>query len=79
MKNLSLKLKDEIYKETEKITAELKMPRNAYINQAVDFYNKLRKRALLKKIFERDSKLARESSMEMLEMLEQLDDDFEAA
>ena len=40
-KMLSLKMQNDIFIETEAITKKIHMPRNAYINQAVDFYNKL--------------------------------------
>lgn len=40
MKNLSLKLSDTVFKETETIITKIKKPRNRYINDAVDFYNK---------------------------------------
>jgi predicted transcriptional regulator len=56
-KNLSLKLQDEIYKETEHVLRKVKRPRNAYINEAVHFYNKLIARRLLK------NKLIRESNI----------------
>ncbi len=39
-KTLSLKLKDDIFSETEDILEEIKKPRNAYINDALGFYNK---------------------------------------
>ncbi len=37
--NLSLKLKEEVFSEAEKTVEKLDMSRNAYINDAVDFYN----------------------------------------
>lgn len=78
-KVLSLKLQDAIYDETEKITHRIKMPRNAYINQAVSFYNKIQKRALLKKEFARESKLVRNESMKVLKAFEAMEDDFPQA
>ena len=47
-KNLSLKLQDEIFIETEQVLRKVKRPRNAYINEAIHFYNKLVARRLLK-------------------------------
>ena len=55
-KNLSLKLQDEIYKEMEQVLRKLKRPRNAYINEAIHFYNKLIARRLLKNKLMRESK-----------------------
>ena len=78
-KNLSLKMRDDIYQETEALTKKIHKPRNAYINDAVAFYNKLHKRALLKKEFAAESKLVREHSMEVLEVFEKLEDDLAGA
>ena len=74
-KTLSLKLRDEIYQETEEITHKIRVPRNWYINTALAFYNKLRKRALLKKELLKDSQLVRDNSMEILETCEACEDD----
>ncbi len=49
MKNLSLKLEDNIFSETKSVTSQLHKSRNRYINEALDFYNKLQKRILLAK------------------------------
>ena len=49
MKNLSLKLRDNIFEETEKIVARVKKNRNKHINEAIDFYNRLHRRRLLTK------------------------------
>jgi predicted transcriptional regulator len=75
MKVLSLKLDDEIYDDTEKITAKLKLARNRYINEAVNLYNLYNKRRLLKKQLERESKLTQSGSMEILQEFEQLIDE----
>lgn len=75
MKVLSLKLDDEIYDDTEKITAKLKLARNRYINEAVNLYNLYNKRRLLKKQLERESKLTQSGSMEILQEFDQLIDE----
>jgi hypothetical protein len=49
MKNLSLKLEDDIFQETEKIVTKVKKNRNRYINEAIEFYNRLHRRRLLSK------------------------------
>ena len=74
-KILSLKLRDDIYEETEEITHKIHVPRNSYINIAVAFYNKLKKRALLKKELAAESQMVRENSMEVLEIFEALEDE----
>ena len=73
-KVLSLKLKEDIFTSSEKIIHTLKVPRNTYINQALNFYNKLNQRQLLRKQLSRESVLVKENSVEFLTLLEQLDD-----
>ena len=73
-KTLSLKLRDDVYQETEKVIRRKQIPRNAYINSAVQFYNKLQKRALLKKELATESRIIRDNSMEVLEVFEALED-----
>ncbi|MBI4744607.1 MAG: hypothetical protein HY776_07315 [Actinobacteria bacterium] len=71
-KVLSLKLKEEIFKETEKIRKSIKIPRNAYINNALDFYNKIHNRNILKKKLQQESKLVTNESLAVLEEFESL-------
>ena len=75
MKTLSLKLQEPIFSDVEKIVAQLKKSRNAYINEAVEFYNRHQKRQLLAKQLEEESKLVAESSMEVLKEFEALEDE----
>ena len=75
MKTLSLKLDDEIFDEAEKITSSLKLPRNRYINEAVNIYNLFNKRRLLKKQLQKESKLTRKDSMDILHEFEKLIDE----
>lgn len=74
-KVLSLKLRDEIFAEAEAITKKIHIPRNAYINQAVDFYNKLKRRALLKHELGAESNKVRENSMDVLSIYDQFEDE----
>ena len=78
MKSLSLKLDEDIYKETELITAELQCARNGYINEALDLYNKYNKRLLLKKKLRRESQLTWEDSRTVLNEFENLQERNEA-
>jgi len=73
MKNLSLKIDDNIFEETERILSKIKKPRNRYINEAINFYNKLQNRKLLKKVLERESYLVKEDSMDVLKDFEEID------
>ena len=78
MKSLSLKLDENVFKETEEITNELKCARNRYINDALALYNKYNKRQILKEKLKRESALAKQDSMQILEIFEQLDNRNEA-
>ncbi len=73
-KNLSLKLEENIYLETEKILQKIKMPRNRYFNSAIKQYNKIIHRKLLKEKFAEESKLVSEESMKVLKEFESLID-----
>lgn len=75
MKVLSLKLKDEVFSEAEKLIEKIHVSRNAYINQALTFYNKVNKRRLLRKQLEKESRETRAVSLEVLREMEKLDDD----
>ena len=73
MKNVSLKIDDSIFGETEKILSRIKKPRNRYINEALDYYNRLQKRLLLEKRLKAESNLVKEDSMSILNEFEEID------
>lgn len=73
-KNLSLKLQDGIFKETEQVLKKVKRPRNAYINEAVHFYNRLMARKLLKNKLMRESNIVAADSMSVLEEFEKFEE-----
>ncbi|HHH50258.1 MAG TPA: hypothetical protein ENK52_04690 [Saprospiraceae bacterium] len=73
MKNISLKLDDGIFNETEQIVSRLKKPRNRYINEAIAYYNQLQKRMLLEKKLKKESELVKEDSMTVLHEFENID------
>lgn len=75
MKTLSLKLDEDIFQETEELSGKMETSRNRYINQAIDFYNKIQKRKMLEKILAKESELVREESMKILAEFEILDDE----
>lgn len=75
MKNLSLKMDDIVFKETERITAKISKNRNRYINEAVQFYNLLQKRKLISKQLQKESKIVQEESMKVLAEFEKLQDE----
>ncbi len=73
MKNISLKLDDSIFGETEKILSRIKKPRNRYINEALDFYNKFQKRLMLEKKLKKESNLVKSDSLDVLKQFENID------
>ena len=73
-KNLSLKLQDEVFEETERVLRKVKRPRNAYINEAIQFYNKLVARRLLKNKLVKESDIVATNSMAVLEEFEKFEE-----
>ncbi len=72
MKTVSLKIDESIFIETEKILSVMKKPRNRYINEAIEYYNKLQKRMILEKKLRKESELVREDSISVLKEFEEL-------
>jgi predicted transcriptional regulator len=73
MKTVSLKIDDSIFGETEKILASIKKPRNRYINEAIDLYNKIQRKQILEKKLKKESGLVKEDSMLTLKDFEDID------
>lgn len=75
MKTLSLKLDDNIFNETEDVLTKVKKSRNRYINEAVDYYNRINKRNLLAQKLAKESRLVKKESLSVLDEFERLDDE----
>ncbi len=73
MKTVSLKIDDSIFGETEKILSRINIPRNRYINEAIEHYNKVQKRQILEKRLKAESELVKKESMEILNDFEKID------
>jgi hypothetical protein len=73
MKTVSLKIDDLIFVETEEILSSIKKPRNRYINEALDYYNKLQRRIILEKRLKKESELLKKDSMLILKDFEEID------
>lgn len=73
MKNVSLKIDDSIFGETERILSRIKKPRNRYINEAIEYYNRLQRRLLLEKKLKTESELVKNDSMNVLKEFEEVD------
>lgn len=73
MKTLSLKLDDSVFSETEQVISQINKSRNRYINEALEYYNRLQKRRILASKLEKESKLVAEESMNILDEFEAID------
>ena len=73
MRNISLKMDDSIFGETEKILSKINKPRNRYINEAIKYYNRLQKRLLLEKKLRSESELVKNDSLSVLKEFEEMD------
>ena len=73
MKTVSLKINDSIFGETENILSSINIPRNRYINEAIDYYNKIQKRKILEKKLKNESDLVKKDSLQILNDFERID------
>lgn len=73
MKIVSLKIDDSIFGETEKILSRIKKPRNRYINEAIEYYNRFQKRLILEKKLKKESYLVGKDSLTILKEFEEID------
>ena len=73
MKTISLKIDDSIFGETEKILLRMKKPRNRYINEAIEYYNKIQSRIILEQKLVKESEMVKVDSMLVLKEFEEID------
>ena len=73
MKTVSLKIDDSIFGETENILSKIKKPRNRYINEALEFYNKIQRRKILESKLKKESALVKAESIFVLNEFEEID------
>jgi len=73
LKTVSLKIDDSIFGETEKILSEVKKSRNKYINEAIEYYNRLQKRLILEEKLKKESYLVKNDSLSVLKDFEDID------
>jgi len=74
MKTISLKLDENIFCDTEKLLDSVKLSRNRYINEAISYYNDIQRKQQLEKILAAESKVCEQSSKEVLNEFEMIDD-----
>ena len=73
MKTVSLKIDDSIFGETENILSKIKKPRNRYINEALEYYNKIQRRKILESKLKKESSLVKDESLSVLNEFEEID------
>jgi predicted transcriptional regulator len=73
MKTVSLKIDDSIFGETEKILSRIRIPRNRYINEAIEYYNKIQRRQILEKKLRVESEKVKTDSMNTLKDFERIE------
>ena len=73
MKTVSLKIDDSIFGETEVILSKIKKPRNRYINEALEYYNKVQRRKILESRLKKESASVKTESLSVLNEFEDID------
>jgi hypothetical protein len=73
MKTVSLKIDDSIFLETEVILSKIKKPRNRYINEALEYYNKIQNRRILESKLKKESALVKTDSLSILKEFEEVE------
>lgn len=73
MKTVSLKIDDSIFIETEKLLSRINKSRNRYINEALEYYNRLQRRIILEKRLKSESALVKKDSLTVLKDFERID------
>jgi hypothetical protein len=73
MKIISLKIDEDVFQDTENVLEQLKKPRNRYINEALEYYNRIQKRKFLAKSLKEESAMVAAESMKVLNEFENID------
>lgn len=73
MKSVSLKIDERIFGETEKVLLKMKISRNRYINEAIDYYNSVIQRRMLKELLKTESHTVKGDSVNTLKEFEDID------
>lgn len=76
-KLISVKIDEKILEETDAMVEKLGISRNKYVNEAIAEYTRIKKRTELEAQIRKEIESIRESSMEVLEEFEALEDDYE--
>ncbi len=77
MVNISLKIEESIFDATTSILSDSKKSRNSYFNEAINYYNQVKKREMIARQLEQESVFVRLSSTEVLQEMEKLENDYD--
>ena len=72
-KSISVKLGNDIFEAAEETIKYLNIPRNAYINKAVEFYTKIQNRKIIKEQLKLESMIVAKNSLSVLREFELLE------
>lgn len=74
-KAISLKINDSLFEEAEDLIHKTKVHRNSYINEAIRYYNRVIKRKLLKRLYQKESSLLSAQSLEINQEFQGIEDE----
>ncbi|HPJ79112.1 MAG TPA: hypothetical protein P5086_13430 [Prolixibacteraceae bacterium] len=74
MKSIFFNLDDVIFNETERILSGMKISRNKYINDALEWYNKFQRKKMMELKLISESEAVRKESLSVLKEFEDLED-----
>ena len=74
MKSIFFNLDDEIFNETERILSGMKISRNKYLNDALEWYNKFQRKKMMESKLISESEAVRKESLSVLKEFEDLED-----
>jgi hypothetical protein len=77
MTSISLKIDEKILTEADSIWRDVQKSRNSYFNEAIAYFNSMKRKELLAKQLAKESKMVKLSSMEVLGEMEKLEGDYE--
>ena len=73
MKSVSLKIEEKLLESTDELLKFKRISRNAYINEAIKFYNDLQRSKFIAATLIKEAKLVEEESMQILKEFENID------
>jgi len=76
MTSISLKIDDQILSDADGLWAAVQKSRNSYFNEAIAYFNSIKRKELPAKQLAKESQLVSASSKEVLDDMEKLEGDY---